>query len=120
VHQTGLLRLVITISPIGAKAPGLKRPSEVLKKVLLRVVRVRMAKKPLSVVKGIKKVVVRHCFAYIGPPNGPIQRPNPVRYVRYGCYETTAGSETRIIGPCATRALPRLKNMALKVVKMGT
>jgi hypothetical protein len=24
------------------------------------------------------------------------------------------------IGPCATRALPRLENMALKVVKMGT
>jgi hypothetical protein len=37
----------------------------------------------------------RHCFAYIGSPNGPIQRPNPVRYVRYECYETTARSETR-------------------------
>jgi hypothetical protein len=55
-------------------------------------------------------------------PNGPIQRPTPVRYVQYGCYETTARTETRKskIGPGATRALPRLENMALKVVKMGT
>jgi hypothetical protein len=37
----------------------------------------------------------RHCFTYIGSPNGPIQRPNPVRYVQYECYETTARSETR-------------------------
>jgi hypothetical protein len=29
----------------------------------------------------------RHCFAYIGSTNGPIQRPKPVRaYVQYGCY----------------------------------
>jgi hypothetical protein len=64
----------------------------------------------------------RHCFTYIGSPNGPIQRPNPVRYVQYGCYEATARSETRKLarGPRATRALPRLKNMALKVAKMGT
>jgi hypothetical protein len=38
---------------------------------------------------------VRHCFTYLGPPNGPIQRPKPVRYVQYECYETTARSETR-------------------------
>jgi hypothetical protein len=37
----------------------------------------------------------RHCFTYIGSPNGPIQRPNPVRYVQYKRYETTARSETR-------------------------
>jgi hypothetical protein len=37
----------------------------------------------------------RHCFTYIGSPNGPIQRSNPVRYVQYECYETTARSETR-------------------------
>jgi hypothetical protein len=39
----------------------------------------------------------RHCFAYIGPPNGPIQRQNPVRYVQYEykCYGATARSETR-------------------------
>jgi hypothetical protein len=37
----------------------------------------------------------RHCFTYIGSPNGPVQRPNPVRYVQYECYETTARSETR-------------------------
>jgi hypothetical protein len=37
----------------------------------------------------------RHSFTYIGSPNGPIQRPNPVMYVQYECYETTAGSETR-------------------------
>jgi hypothetical protein len=37
----------------------------------------------------------RHCFTYIGSTNGPIHRPNPVRYVQYGCYETTARSETR-------------------------
>jgi hypothetical protein len=37
----------------------------------------------------------RHCFTYIGYPNGPIQRPKPVRYVQYECYETTARSETR-------------------------
>jgi hypothetical protein len=69
----------------------------------------------------------RHYVTYIGPPNGPIQRTNPVRYVQYECYEATAGSETRKLarGPCArTRALPlplpRLKKMVLKVVKMGT
>jgi hypothetical protein len=27
----------------------------------------------------------RHCFTYICPPNGSIQRPNPVRYVQYEC-----------------------------------
>jgi hypothetical protein len=60
-------------------------------------------------------------ITYIGPPNGPIQRPNPVRYVQYECYEATARSETRKLARgCATRALPRLENMALKVVKMGT
>jgi hypothetical protein len=37
----------------------------------------------------------RHCFAYLGPPNGPVQRPKPFRYVQYECYETTARSETR-------------------------
>jgi hypothetical protein len=37
----------------------------------------------------------RHYVTYIGSPNGPIQRTNPVRYVQYECYETTAGSETR-------------------------
>jgi hypothetical protein len=30
------------------------------------------------------------------------------------------GPRNMKIGPRATRALPRLKNMALKVVKMGT
>jgi hypothetical protein len=30
------------------------------------------------------------------------------------------GPKNTKIGPCATRALPRLKNMALKVLKMGT
>jgi hypothetical protein len=44
------------VSPIDARAPGLKRPSKALKKFLLCVV--RMAKKPLGVVRGIKKVVV--------------------------------------------------------------
>jgi hypothetical protein len=35
---------------------------------------------------------------------------------------TTHNCEVRNtkIGPCATRALPRLENVALKVVKMGT
>jgi hypothetical protein len=47
--------LAPSLSPIDAKAPGLKRPSEVLKKFLLCVV--RMAKKPLSVVRDIKKVM---------------------------------------------------------------
>jgi hypothetical protein len=37
----------------------------------------------------------RHCFTYLGPPNGPIQRPKPVRYVQYECYEATARSEIR-------------------------
>jgi hypothetical protein len=37
----------------------------------------------------------RHCFTYIGSPNGPIQRPNPVRYVQYEYCEATARSETR-------------------------
>ncbi len=64
----------------------------------------------------------RYCFTYIGPTNGPIQRPNPVRYVQYECDETTARYETpnTEIGPCATRALLRLKNMAFKVLRMGT
>jgi hypothetical protein len=57
---------------------------------------------------------------YIGSPNGPIQRPNPVRYVQYECYETSCEVRNTKIGPCATRALPRLGDMALKVVKMGT
>jgi hypothetical protein len=43
------------VSPIDARASGLKRPSEVLKKFLLCVV--RMAKKPLSAVRDIKKVM---------------------------------------------------------------
>jgi hypothetical protein len=30
-----------------------------------------------------------------GPPDGPTQRPKPVRYVECECYEATAGSETR-------------------------
>jgi hypothetical protein len=46
----------IPLSPIDTKAPGLKRPSKVLKKFLLCVV--RMAKKPLSVVRDMKKVMV--------------------------------------------------------------
>jgi hypothetical protein len=64
----------------------------------------------------------RHYVTYIGPPNGPIQRTNPVRYVQHECYETTAncGVRNTKIGPRATRALPRLKNVVLKVVKMGT
>jgi hypothetical protein len=48
-------RVRARISPIDAKAPGLKRPSKVLKKFLLCVV--RMAKKPLRVVQDIKKVM---------------------------------------------------------------
>jgi hypothetical protein len=41
----------------------------------------------------------RDSFTYIGPPNGPIQRLEPVRYAQYGCYETTARSETRKLAP---------------------
>jgi hypothetical protein len=50
----------------------------------------------------------RHCFcfAYIGPPNGPIQRPNPVRYVQCGCYETTARSEHQNWPVCDPRVAP--------------
>jgi hypothetical protein len=33
---------------------------------------------------------------------------------------SNCGVRNTKIGPCATRALPRLGNMALKVVKMGT
>jgi hypothetical protein len=63
----------------------------------------------------------RHCFTYICPPNGPIQRPNPVRYVQYECYETTARSEKHENWPvCDPRAAPPEEYMALKVVKMGT
>ena len=50
--------------PIDAKAPGLKRPSKVLKKFLLCVV--RMAKKPLSVVRDIKKVMLFPSFFLCG------------------------------------------------------
>jgi hypothetical protein len=63
---------------------------------------------------------IRHSFTYIGSPNGPIQRTNPVRYVQYECYKKKCGVRNTKIGPRATRALPRLKNMVLKVVKMGT
>jgi hypothetical protein len=44
----------------------------------------------------------RHCFTYIGLPNGPIQRPKPVRYAQCECYEATARSET-------TRKLARVR-----------
>jgi hypothetical protein len=51
----------------------------------------------------------RGSFTYIGSPNGPIQRLEPVRYVQYECYETTA----RSAGPkhenwpvCDPRAAP--------------
>jgi hypothetical protein len=40
-------------------------------------------------------VIIRHYFTYTGSPNGPIQRPKPVRYVQCECYETTARSEAR-------------------------
>jgi hypothetical protein len=48
-------------------------------------------------------------YAYIGPPYGPMQRPNPVRYVQCGCYEATARSETRKLARvrCATCCDPR-------------
>jgi hypothetical protein len=53
--------------------------------------RARRAARPAPVARG-----TRHYVTYIGSPNGPIQRTNPVRYVQYECpYETTAGSETR-------------------------
>jgi hypothetical protein len=45
----------VVVSPIGAKTSGLKRPSKVLFFFLQGVV--RMPKKPLSVVRGIKKVM---------------------------------------------------------------
>jgi hypothetical protein len=52
---------------------------------------------------------VRHHSTYIGPPNGPIQRPKPVSYAQYECYEATARSETRNtkIGPCDAVCDPR-------------
>jgi hypothetical protein len=40
---------------------------------------------------------IRRHITYIGPPNGPIQRPKPVRYVQYECYEATARSETVLV-----------------------
>jgi hypothetical protein len=43
------------VSPIDAKTSGLKRPSKVLKKFLRCVV--RMAKKPLGVVRDIKEAM---------------------------------------------------------------
>jgi hypothetical protein len=57
VRRQIVITYYILLSPIDAKAPpGLKRPSKGLKKFLLCVV--RMAKKNLSVVRGIKKVMV--------------------------------------------------------------
>ena len=63
----------------------------------------------------------RRHTADMGPPNGPIQRPNPIRYAQCECCKTITARSLRNtkIGPCGTRALPRLGNMALKVVKMG-
>jgi hypothetical protein len=61
---------VIKASPTDAKAPGLKRPSnEVLKKFLLCMA--RMAKKNLSAVRDIKKVMV-FPSNIIKPPPQPL------------------------------------------------
>jgi hypothetical protein len=78
-----------------------------------------------SAAAGAYTIYTRYCFAYgyIGSLNGPIQRPKPDRYVQYEFYEATARSKTpntRNWPVCDPRALLRLKNMALKVVKMGT
>jgi hypothetical protein len=59
----------------------------------------------------------RHCFTYLGPPNGPVQRPKPVRYVQYECYETTARSETRGAnrGPICTAAISKVGTSSRKI-----
>jgi hypothetical protein len=84
--------------------------------------KVRRTPGRLAGVLCVAPAYVRDSFMYIGSPNGPIQRMEPVRYVQYECYETTARSETRKLARVrpARCALPRLKNMVLKVVKMGT
>jgi hypothetical protein len=66
----------------------------------------------------------RGSFTYIGSPNGPIQRLEPVRLgmsnVQYGCYEATARSETRKLARVRPARCPawRLENVALKVAKV--
>jgi hypothetical protein len=50
----------------------------------------------------------RHYVTYIGSPNGPIQRTNPVRYVQYECYETTAGPVRAVRDAKPQDAPPRL------------
>jgi hypothetical protein len=69
------LLTIININPIDAKAPGLKKPSKVLKKFLLCVV--RMAKKPLSVVRGIKKVMVFPSKSIFGLAKKTNKKPSP-------------------------------------------
>jgi hypothetical protein len=41
----------------------------------------------------------RHCFTYMGSPNGHIQRPNPVRYVQYECYKNWPVCDPRAAPP---------------------
>jgi hypothetical protein len=65
------------LSPIDAKAPGLKRPSKALKRFLLCVV--RMAKKPLSDVRGIKKVMVFPSIFVLVPPKKKKKKKAPPR-----------------------------------------
>jgi hypothetical protein len=65
----------------------------------------------------------RHHVTYIGPPNGPIQRPKAVRYVQYTCAMKQLRGPKHKNWPAydpRARALPRLGTMALEVVKMGT
>jgi hypothetical protein len=49
-------------------------------------------------------------FADIGPPNGPIQRPNPVRYVQCECYEVRARSGQT--NPLWTKITPGIAGLA--------
>jgi hypothetical protein len=60
------------------------------------------------------RVAGRYCFTYIGSPNGPIQRPNPVRYVQCECHETTARSEIRKLARVRPARCPAWRIWPLK------
>jgi hypothetical protein len=61
------------------------------------------------------------CFGYIGPPNGPIQRPKPITYVQCDCCKTTARSETRKLARVGPARCLRLGpgGYGLKIGKNG-
>jgi hypothetical protein len=53
-------------------------------------------------------------YSFIGPPNGPVQRPKTVRYVQHGGYEATA----RSAGPPDRRTVRNTKHETRKLARV--